>query len=161
MDPIAEAFKQGMRRLTASICVVTTAEGETWYGMTATAVCSVSVDPPSLLVSVAKTASLHDPAMRTRRLCVNVLATRHAELVGSFSGKLTGMARFASGGWTMAHGLPWLPDAQASFFCEVDQAVAYGSHGIFIGRVRDARYDEHIAPLLYENGHLAASARLG
>jgi flavin reductase len=161
MDPIADAFKQGMRRLAATICVVTTAEGETWYGMTATAVCSVGIDPPSLLVSVAKSASLHDPTVRTRRFCVNVLSTRHGDLVATFSGKLTGMARFTTGGWQIdAQGLPFLPDAQACFFCAVDQAIAHASHGIFIARVLDARFDERVAPLLYEDGKLAASVPL-
>jgi flavin reductase (DIM6/NTAB) family NADH-FMN oxidoreductase RutF len=92
---------------------------------------------------------------------VNVLSTRHADLVSTFSGKLTGMARFTDGGWQVdGHGLPFLPDAQAHFFCAVDQTIIHASHGIFIGRVFDARFDERVAPLLYENGKLAASTPL-
>ncbi len=155
-------FKQGMRRLASTICIVTTADSESWYGMTATAVCSVCVSPPSLLVSVAQSASLHAPTLLVKRICVNVLRTSHAELVGIFSGKLAGKARFEAGGdWKIdRHGLPFLADAQANFFCSVEQMLPHADHGIFVATVFDARYTPEVDPLLYQDGALARSTPL-
>lgn len=158
---LAAAFKQGMRRLASTICIVTTAEGETWYGMTATAVCSVCANPPSLLVSIAKSASMHAPALAVQRICVNVLRSTHRDLVGIFSGQREGMARFEGSNFAIdEHGLPFLPDAQANFFCKVEHTLPYADHGIFVASVFDVRYREVIEPLLYEDGHLAVTSAL-
>lgn len=155
---LAQDFKKGMRRLASTICIVTTADGDTWHGMTATAVCSVGADPPSLLVSIAKTASLHEPTSRIKRFCVNVLRAHHHDLVGSFSGKLTGMDRFGQGDWRLAEqGLPYLPSAQAAFFCTVEASMDYGGHGIFVGRVNEVLVADTIDPLLYQDGKLHTS----
>ena len=71
------------------------------------------------------------------------------------------MARFQNGEWRIdEHALPFLADAQAHFFCTVEQMIAQASHGIFIGRVFDARFDEPVSPLLYEDGKLVASTRI-
>jgi flavin reductase (DIM6/NTAB) family NADH-FMN oxidoreductase RutF len=155
-------FKRGMRRLTSTITILTTAEGDAWHGMTATSVCSVCAQPPSLLACIARSASLHAPTVNVRRFCVNLLRTHHGELVSTFSGKLVGAARFETADWRIDHrGLPYLADAQAVFFCTVDRSIDYGDHEIFIARVDDVQVEEEIAPLLYQDGRLHSSRPLG
>ena len=58
-DSFKSDFRKAMRRLTSAVTVITTAHEDRRYGMTATAVTSVSADPPSLLICVNRSASLH------------------------------------------------------------------------------------------------------
>ena len=158
---LAAGFKLAMRRLAATVTIVT-AGREGWrFGMTATAVTSVTAAPPTLLICVNRSASIHDIVVETGHYCVNILGTHHAGLVAPFGGAAEGEARFGHGAWNHeGGGMPYLDDAQASLFCAVRQAVEYGSHSILIGEVLSVRLSEAIAPLLYQNGGLARSSPL-
>jgi flavin reductase (DIM6/NTAB) family NADH-FMN oxidoreductase RutF len=155
---IDERFKCAMRRLASTVTIITTEWDGRRYGMIATAVCSLGVNPPSLLVSVAQSASLHDPVLASKHFCVNLLRVLHADLLPPFSGQHTGESRFEFGCWARHEvGLPFLSNAQASLFCKVDDVLRYGDHAIVVGRVIDARVAEEIEPLLYQNGSIAAA----
>jgi flavin reductase (DIM6/NTAB) family NADH-FMN oxidoreductase RutF len=152
-----KAFKSAMRRLAATVSIIATGGPEgTRYGMTATAVTSVSLDPPSLLVCVNRNASIHDPLCELGRFCINVLGTGHEDHCLDFSGRTMGESRFERGSWQTRFGVPYLVDAQASIFCEVDERLGYGSHTIFIGRVTDCLVRGDARPLIYVNGTFAA-----
>ncbi|MBP7705041.1 MAG: flavin reductase [Caulobacter sp.] len=71
----ADAFRSAQRRLASSVAVITAGAWEGAVGMTATAVTSVSMDPPSLLVCVNRSATLHGAVMRTGRFRVTYLRT--------------------------------------------------------------------------------------
>lgn len=159
--PLLDGFKQAMRRLTSTVAIITTSEDEDMYGMAVTAVCSLGIDPPSLLISVAFTASMHEPLMRRRQFCVNLLSSDQSGLVGPFSGKLKGKERFACADWAENEQcLPQLSGAQASVFCSVSQVIPYANHSLVIGKVDHVVYQDSIAPLLYENGSFARSVAL-
>lgn len=154
------AFRLAMRRLAATVTIISAgARSGTRFGMTATAVSSVTADPPTLLICVNRRASIHGPIAETGRFAVNLLGTQHAGLVPVFGGRVEGEGRFAHGAWaTDDTGTPYLLDAQASLCCEVREAVPYGTHTIFIGEVSTVRLAGEIAPLLYQNGALATAA---
>ena len=155
---VKAAFRNAMRRLAATVTIVTGAEGERWHGMTATAVTSVSADPPALLVCVNQTASLHDPLLATGRFCVNLLRVSHTELCGIFSGQRDGQERFSFGEWKCDEtGLPYLADAQASLLCTVEVKIPYATHTVFIGRVDKVRIFDEVKPLIYQDGCFANS----
>jgi flavin reductase (DIM6/NTAB) family NADH-FMN oxidoreductase RutF len=145
-------FRLAMRRLAATVSVVTTLEDGIRYGMTATSVVSVSMEPPSLLVSINRGASIHDPLLRRGRFCVNLLLNKHQLCSDAFAGKLTVSERFDVGTWHHDHELPFLADALANVFCMVDRTLEYGSHTIVIGRVLDARVAHPIEPLIHLDG---------
>jgi flavin reductase len=159
-DDITASFKMAMRRMTSPVCLITTRADERSYGMTATAVQSVSVDPPSLLICVNRSASISRPLSQRGRFAVNVLRTTHADLVSIFSGKATNNRRFGHGDWIELEDMPVLQDAQAIMICDRTAAFAVGSHDILIGEVRAVRVGSEISPLLYEDGKLARSLRL-
>ncbi|PWR19181.1 flavin reductase family protein [Zavarzinia compransoris] len=147
------AFKGAMRRLAATVTVISTGDGSERHGMTATAVTSVTTDPPALLICVNKTASLHPVLATGTRFCVNLLKDSHAEVAGAFGGRLQGPERFGTGDWASnAHGVPYLTDAQANLFCRVDALMLYGTHTIFVGLVEDVRLFGDISPLIYQDG---------
>lgn len=150
---LAADFKAAMRRLATTVTIVTASRGEHRHGMAATAVNSLTTSPPSLLVCVNQSASIHEPIGTSRQFCINVLACGHHHLVPIFSGKMTGEDRFVSGDWvTDETGIPYLVDAQANIFCTVVQHMSYGSHSIFIGTVGRVLLFGATSPLLYQEG---------
>lgn len=160
-EVIAE-FKRAMRRLASTVTIISTADvnGQR-YGMTATAVNSLSMDPPSLLICVNEGASIHAPLLGRARFCVNVLTTEHEELVAAFSGKLKGEARFQVGEWRSEDsGMPYLEGAQCNLFCDIDTVIPYGTHSVIVGKVSAARVEEGIRPLIFADGKLGATQSL-
>jgi flavin reductase len=155
---LTAGFKLAMRRLAATVTIVT-AGREGWrFGMTATAVTSVTAAPPTLLICVNRSASIHDIIAETGSFCINILGVHHAPLVGPFGGKVEGEERFGHGAWSHRDGgMPYLDDAQASLFCVLRKTVEYGSHSVLIGEVQAVNLSDAIAPLLYQDGGLAAS----
>jgi flavin reductase (DIM6/NTAB) family NADH-FMN oxidoreductase RutF len=159
----ADAFKQAMRRLAAGVTIVTTLHNKVRGGLTATAVCSLSADPPQLLVCVNRLAAAHTMISEGENLCVNLLAHTHQRLAGLFAGQtgVLGAERFNAGRWTtLKTGAPVLQDALASFDCIVSEKFASTTHTIFIGRVVDVRVRTNGGPLLYAGGSFAAIKEL-
>ncbi|QRX81744.1 flavin reductase family protein [Glaciimonas sp. PAMC28666] len=154
-------FRNAMRRLSTTVSLVTSTDNGVWHGMTATAVTSVSTSPCALLVCVNESSSFHKIIKHTGTFCVNLLGVGQSNLSGIFSGERKGLSRFDVGTWTTdENGLPYLMDAQANIFCDVDKTMHYETHTIFVGRVRDARCFGVVAPLLFQEGHYASSIPL-
>jgi flavin reductase (DIM6/NTAB) family NADH-FMN oxidoreductase RutF len=126
--------------------------------MSATAITSLSADPPSLLVCINKSAGTHRIMSRGGHFCVNVLRSVHVGLSQTFSGKTKGEDRFLQGHWEATEsGLPFRIDAQAILFCEIVRVVDYETHTIFIARVHTAKISEDVSPLLYQDGEYAVA----
>ncbi len=155
----AELYKAGMRQLTAGVTIVTTAIGNERRGLTATAVCSLSVEPPTLLACVNREAGAHDTTLQSRVFCVNLLATHHRELAALFADPEKGAERFQSGEWgTLESGAPVLMDSLASFDCILGQTMRADTHTVLTGRVQAVRSDESLRPLLYSRGEFGSFA---
>jgi flavin reductase len=149
-----------MRRVAATVNIVTTSLNGRAYGMTATAVTSVSADPPTMLVCVNQSAGLHPLLLDGDSFCVNVLRACQVAEATAFSGGLPGGSRFAVGDWLLdAGGVPYLADAQASIFCRKVAALPHATHTLFIGEVHDVRVEERVEPLLYADGAYATALR--
>ena len=147
------SFRDAMRRLAATVTIISTGGPTRRHGITATAVTSLSMDPPSLLVCVNRSSSLHALLSKNDRFCVNLLRSEHAGLSDAFSGKLPSEERFRHGTWLEDQdGLPFLADAQASIFCRKQTAIEHGSHSIFIGLVESVLKTDDVCPLVYSDG---------
>jgi len=133
-----EAFIHAMASMAAGVAVITTGEGEKCAGLTATAICSLSADPPSLIVCVNKEASAHDLLVAEARFAVNVLGRDQRDLALRFAkGSLTASEKFSGANWsTLATGAPVLATAEAVFDCALDRVVDGYSHSILIGLVK-------------------------
>lgn len=164
-DPVfqgpGDGFRDAMRRLAGSVTVVTVAHQGERHGTTATAVTSLSMEPPSLLVCFNRDSRLHTLLSAADSFCVNILHTDNVEISRLFSSPITSAERFASGGWQSDDSSPpYLVDAQSSIQCAKDQQIDYGSHTIFIGRVLKVRNREQVSPLIYSNGGYASAATM-
>jgi flavin reductase (DIM6/NTAB) family NADH-FMN oxidoreductase RutF len=149
---VKAAFRNAMRRFASTVSIVSAQSGSERHGTTATAVASVSIEPPSLLVCINRGGRLHQFLREEARFCVNVLQVGNLPVSQAFSSPMSSADRFAHGEWRTDHELPYLADAQANLFCVKEIEVPYGSHTVFIGRVFDARVREEVRPLLYGNG---------
>jgi flavin reductase len=149
-----ELFKRGMRRLAAGVSIITTAERGERHGLVATSVCSVSVDPPVLLVCVNRAATSHAAIRRAGFFCVNLLGEQDDDLARRFSTPVDRERRFSDRDWVrLVTGAPALPDALASFDCDVIESVDVQSHTIFIGAVKAIElWQQEIVPLVYLDG---------
>jgi flavin reductase len=157
----AEQFKAGMRALAGAVNIITSNNAGHRYGMTATAVCSATADPPTVLVCINKLASTHDAVAKSKAFCVNVLRAEDWELSTTFSGAQSGEARFKSRDWTrLATGSPVLIDSLVSFDCRVAKSLTHGTHTIFLGQVEQVLLGKKGKPLLYSEGQYAKLASL-
>ncbi len=155
-DAIADVsadMRNGLRRLGKAVVIITSQQAGERFAMAATAVSELSLDPPSLLICVNQTASIHTPLMDGAPFCVNILSQSQEWLAQLCSGAVKGEHRFSRGDWDTAElGVPYLRDAQASFVCVNDQSFVYGTHRIFIGRVLQTLTFGEVDPLIYIDG---------
>lgn len=148
-------FKQGMRRLGASVCIISTRRADgARNGLTATAVCSLSADPPMLLACLNRASNSFAAVAEAGVFAVNVLSLHDAAVADHFAGTRPADEKFQAGDWGVAFtGAPILTTGLAAFDCEVERVVEAGTHGIILGAVRQVVLGEAgKAPLLYAGG---------
>ena len=151
-EELLDSFRSAMRHVAATVYAVTTGRVGERHGILATAVSSLSLDPPSLLVCINRSASLHEPLACADTFCVNVLGLGNRDVAEVFFHK-RGEERFAVGKWSEVRGVPVLESAQSSFVCRTAHRHEFGTHTIFIGELLDARHREDAAPLTYYDRH--------
>jgi flavin reductase (DIM6/NTAB) family NADH-FMN oxidoreductase RutF len=160
----ASDFKQAMRHLAAGITIVATEHNSVRAGLTVTAVCSVSADPPTILVCISSGASAHNLIESSGRFSVNVLAHGQEDLAQQFSGKtgIRGEERFARGTWcSLATGAPILDQALISLDCRVVEVVRMATHSVFFGAAIAITPASELRPLLYGDGTYGTFSPIG
>lgn len=144
-------FRDAMARLAAAVSVITSDGQSGLAGCTATAVCSVTDDPPTLLVCINRSSRNNQALRDNGHLCVNVLGADHSAIGQIFAnGALTVAERFAAVTWLrQADGLPALADAGASIGCVISQITEIGSHSVFFCTVTSVHLRDDRGALLY------------
>ena len=157
-----DAYRAAMRLVPAAVTIVTARHDGQRNGLTATAVASVSAEPPQLLICINRQASAEPLIAGSARFAVNVLARDHLDLAERFSrSKLPGDARFEASCWIdLPSGVPALADAIAVFDCRMVQQSVFGTHSLFIGEVAGVTTSTG-EPLLYHAGRFRQLADLG
>ena len=151
MLPASQAqFRDAMAMLAGGVSIITTDGPAGRAGFTASAVCSVSDDPPSLLVCIKRTASAFPAFDANGVLCVNVLAAQQQTLAALFGGKTPMAERFAVGSWHHgASGALALEGAAASIDCRIAQRCQVGTHEVLICEVCAIRCTDVEHALVY------------
>jgi flavin reductase (DIM6/NTAB) family NADH-FMN oxidoreductase RutF len=159
----AMSFKAAMRHVAASVCLITTTtrDGDR-YGCTATAVCSLSADPASLLCCLNHASHSYAAITEARTFCVNVLSAEHDALADWFATNRPADVKFSMGDWrTGCTGVPVLGRAAVSFECTLGQIIDSGTHAILIGQVIDISIGGiEPRPLVYVRGEYGQFAPL-
>ena len=134
-----QSYRTAMARVGAAVHVVTTDGPAGRRGFTASAVCSVTDDPPTLLLCLNRNSDSNQTLRANRVLCVNTLAAGQRHLSPIFAGMTDHDVdgRFASASWTtLETGSPILEDAVVSFDCRIVQVTEVGTHGVFFCEVQ-------------------------
>lgn len=142
-------FRSAMSQLSASVNVITTSGPHGQVGLTATAVCSVSDSPPTVLVCINRTSATRDIFLANSRLCVNILNSSQEDIALDFAG-ITGVPmdqRFDSEGWEQprtAEDQPRLREAAVTLEGRITSTVEMGSHTVmFVEADRINTQDSH------------------
>lgn len=151
MDPDIQAgLKQAMRVYPQGVTVVTAKGPSGPTGITVSSFTSVSLDPPLVLVSIAKGSTLHDVFMRSRSFAVNFLADDQKSVSDRFAGRTDLRDRFEGLKFKEgASGSPVIEGARAVIECEPWKAYEGGDHSLIIGEVVAAKVLNSKRPLVY------------
>lgn len=136
-QPVArQDYRDAMSRLGAAVNIVTTDGPGGRHGFTASAVCSVTDSPPTLLVCLNRDSSVSPAFHANGVLCVNTLASEQRRLSELFGGRTPAAERFAAADWAIAAtGAPMLVGAVASFDCRIVRTVEVGTHAVLFCEV--------------------------
>lgn len=148
----ATDFRDAMSLLTTAVNIITTEGSAGAHGFTASAVCSVTDTPPTLLVCMNQTSRSHGHFVENKTLSVNVLGAKHESISNAFASKLSSQERFEYGSWSqLKTGAPILEDALVSFDCEIQDIQQVGTHSVFMCRVVAIKQSEQEESLVYFN----------
>lgn len=150
-DVSSARFRELLGRFATGVTILTArdAAGRAW-GMTASAIASVSLQPPLLLVCVDRAREVHPVLEQSGHFGLTILAAHQETLSRRFaeleSGRFDGVPHHAG-----PHGVPLVDGGAAHIVCAREAAVPAGDHTIFLGRVVDGDATD-LAPLLYYRG---------
>lgn len=140
-------YRSAMRMLTGGVTIILSQGENGIHGMTASATCSVSADPPLLLVCVNQSNRSKNYIAKSGQFSLNILSAEQAHISDHFAAR----DRIEMPQLVEAAGHAVIDDALASFVCDVQHSIEAGSHVIFVGSVRDVRVRAG-NPLCYFNG---------
>lgn len=149
-----DRFLEGMSYAACTVNVVTTDGAHGRAGVTVSAMCSVSADPPSLLVCVHHLSCASEIIRNNGVLCVNVLRDDQASISDTFAGRIPTKSddKFSCAVWRRcATGSPVLENALVAFDCRVVKHFRSGSHYIFVADVAHIEIETGGSPLIHAN----------
>ncbi|HUF31505.1 MAG TPA: flavin reductase family protein [Gemmatimonadaceae bacterium] len=152
-------FRSVLGRFASGVTVMTVRDRDTDHGMTASAFCSLSLDPPLVLVCIDRTTRMHERLQSAEHFAVNLLAADQ-EMISRRFAEPPDDSRFEGVGFTRGTtGAPLLTDALAHLECELVKRYPGGDHTIIVGRVVGAAAAGDARPLLYYRGGYAELER--
>ena len=149
-------FRNAMAHLGAAVNIITTSGPSGRCGITASAVCSVTDAPPTLLVCLNRSSALHAVFEKNRNVCINVLTGHHEPLARHFAGftEMPMQKRFELNAWDDGeHGVPVLQDALASLEGTIVDFKNVGSHSVMFVEATRIRVQNGGESLIYFNRH--------
>lgn len=146
-----DEFKDALRCFASGVTVVTTIDnnGER-HGITVSAFCSVSLEPPQILICIEKNAGSHDAIAENGSFVVNILSREQQNLSDQFASFLPD--KFAGVKYrTNSRNIPILEDALVNLECNVTHSYDGGDHTVYIGEIENSFVTQG-NPLVYFDG---------
>lgn len=134
-EPDIAAYRAAISHFATGVTVVTASSADGPAGLTANAVCSLSLEPLLMIVCLDLGSRTLQVVRRARRLAVNVLARDQQELAASFASKAPEAEKFRGVGWRELDGAPVLDGVVAWLVGEVRQLLPGGDHVIGVAEV--------------------------
>jgi flavin reductase (DIM6/NTAB) family NADH-FMN oxidoreductase RutF len=136
--PIADRFREALRRTASGVAILTTGGPAGRAGVTISTLCSLSMEPPSVIACVHQDAKALEALLANGVFAANALTDDQSRVAQAFAGQIPELRadRFGAGTWrTLATGAPALDGALACFDCRIAEAFAFGTHRILVGEV--------------------------
>lgn len=152
-EDVVKSLRNALRRVASTVFIVATKSGDDFFATTATAVTSVSFNPPTVLVCLNLSSSIGAAIEKSDAFSLNVLKADQASQSQICAGGASHEERKALFDLhNAAHGAAILRDAQASLICRKTMGLQCGTHLIVLGEVVDVLHDEEVNPLVFLDG---------
>lgn len=150
-------FRSAMAAVASTVSVVTARRGDERIGRTVTSMLSLSMNPPTILVSIDILSRLADLIAKTGGFSLALLADDQSAVADAFAGKLLAHERFHEESWsTWPSGQPMLLGAVTALDCDVIGSIETGTHVLFAGAIVEAETTTSRSPLLWQRHHYHA-----
>lgn len=148
-ETTVESFKAAMGTFPSGVTIVTTCD-DAWrpWGFTASAFSSLSLEPPLVLVCLAKSARCHPTFLSVDRWMIHILGGEHSEMAYRFASREAD--KFGGGEFSFSSGLPVLDDVPVRLECRSYATYDGGDHTILVGEVMDVTMAGG-TPAFYQN----------
>lgn len=159
-----ETYREILTNFPSGVAVVTAKDGQgSLYGLTVSAFCAVSLEPPLVLVCIEKTSNTLSAVQESGGFTVNLLASGREEMALSFASKADDkFAGIRCEDAPIPQGGPILSeDSVGHAVCVSETALEAGDHWIFVGRVEAGAINPDEVPLVYGRRHFAAWDEIG
>ena len=146
-----DLFKELMRRFAAGVTLVTFNENKKFGGLTVSSFCSLSMNPPLVLICIDRKIASHESLEKTDVFGVNICNSEQGKLAWDFaSSKIDKNELIKALPHTLTKlGTPLLEGCLATMECKITQKHDGGDHTIFVGQVEEGKFDENAEPLVY------------
>lgn len=164
----SENLRMALRGTAVNVSILTTRDrADVNHGLAVTTVVPFSCYNPAMIVAVKHSASAYPAICNSNYFCLSQIAAEEIDLLDRFGRSDQRSSRFAAGLWSTGPcGLPYLDNAMACFFCEVQGAHAHEDQTVFIGRIVGVRLGSQLGsdgndsrePLIWLDGRAARLA---
>ncbi len=171
-NQIANAFRLAMRQMGQTVTVIACRDPETGnrYGMTASSVTSLSMEPPAIVACINNDASMRPVLSVGQQISINILSDEQSALSNAFATEPDTASRFDHGDWrdepvaadettdgTINSGkplpaTPYLNDCASHMLATIRELKSWGTHVLVIAEINSAMTDPTRKPLLYHDG---------
>ena len=154
----AGEFREAMSRVASSVSIVCTDGPHGMAGFTCSAICSVTDDPPTIMVCINRKSAANAVIKANGVLCVSSLGADQVELSQVFAGvgKVPMTARFAGPDWAvLATGSPYCKTSRVALDCRVADIREIGTHSVIFAEVLSTAHAGGGEPLIYHSRNYA------
>ncbi|MBX7170326.1 MAG: flavin reductase family protein [Pyrinomonadaceae bacterium] len=151
MSITSEEFRASLGRFASGVTVITTKDSNAHlHGLTVSAFCSVSMNPPLILICIQKTTGSHHAFEQAKCFVVNILEESQQDVSNHFASHLDD--KFTGQNYHLSeHGLPILDNCLVNLECNLKNSYDGGDHTIFVGEIENAKFSDG-KPLTYFHG---------
>jgi flavin reductase (DIM6/NTAB) family NADH-FMN oxidoreductase RutF len=156
--PTLDEFREAMSRVVSSVSIVSTDGPHGIAGFTCSAVCSVTDEPPTIMVCVNRKSAANAVIKANAVLCVSSLCADQIELSRMFAGvgRVPMQERFAGADWgVLATGSPYCKTSRVALDCRVADSREIGTHSVLFAEVLSALHTNDGDPLIYYSRNYA------
>ena len=146
-----DTFKELMKRFASGVTLITFENGGKYSGLTVSSFCSLSMNPPLILICIDKEIPSHESLKNGSHFGVNICTSEQGKLAWDFANSNVDKNELilSLNHNITEHKVPLLNDCLASMECTIKETYEGGDHTIFVGQIEDGNFDEESDPLVY------------